>query len=98
MPLECRSRAPRMPNKGIKCAPGLPRKTQLSTGRCGKSAPRMPTRAAPGARIFRADEAAVARIWERIKGLGAPEEPKPEQATKPKAKKNAKGGAQSPKG
>ena len=47
---------------------------------------------------FKSNKAAVARIWERIKGLGAPEEPKPEQATKPKAKKNAKGGAQSPKG
>ncbi len=47
---------------------------------------------------FKSNKAAVARIWERIKGLGAPEEPKPDQATKPKAKKNAKGGAQSPKG
>jgi hypothetical protein len=47
---------------------------------------------------FKSNKAAVARIWERIKGLGAPEEPKPEQATKPKAKKNAKGRAQSAKG
>src|ERR1035438_2312419 len=47
---------------------------------------------------FKSNKAAASRIWERIKGLGAPEEPKPEQATKPKAKKNAKGGAQSAKG
>jgi hypothetical protein len=47
---------------------------------------------------FKSSKAAASRIWERIKGLGAPEEPKPEQATKPKAKKNAKGGAQSAKG
>src|ERR1017187_4572797 len=37
---------------------------------------------------FKSNKAAASRIWERIKGLGAPEEPKPEQATKPKAKKN----------
>jgi len=47
---------------------------------------------------FKSNKAAVARIWERIKGLGTPEESKPEQATKPKAKKNVKGGARSPKG
>src|ERR1035441_7312811 len=47
---------------------------------------------------FKSSKAAASRIWGRIKGLGAPEEPKPEQATKPKAKKNAKGGAQSAKG
>ncbi len=47
---------------------------------------------------FKSNKAGAGRIWERIKGLGAPEEPKPEQATKAKAKKDAKGGAQSPKG
>src|ERR1039458_5091919 len=39
---------------------------------------------------FKSNKAAASRIWERIKGLGAPEEPKPKQ--------NAKGGAQSAKG
>jgi len=41
---------------------------------------------------------AASKIWERIKGLGAPEEPKPEQAAKPKAATKAKRGAQSAKG
>ncbi|MGC9952615.1 MAG: DUF3489 domain-containing protein [Bryobacteraceae bacterium] len=47
---------------------------------------------------FKSSKTAVGRIWQRIQGLGAPEEPKPEQAPKPKAKKNAKGGAQSADG
>ena len=47
---------------------------------------------------FKSNKAAVARIWERIKSLGEPEQPQPEQAAKPKAGKKAKGGAQSAKG
>ena len=49
-------------------------------------------------KTFKSPQAAAVRIWKRIQSLGAPEEPKPEQATKPKAKKNAKGRAQSAKG
>jgi hypothetical protein len=45
---------------------------------------------------FKSSRIAASRVWERIKGLGAPEEPEP--ATKPKAKKDAKSGAQSAKG
>jgi hypothetical protein len=45
---------------------------------------------------FKSSKTAASRIWERIKGLGAPEEPEP--AAKPKAKKDAKSGAQSAKG
>jgi hypothetical protein len=46
---------------------------------------------------FKSSKIAASRIWERIKGLG--DAAKPEVApAKPKAKKNAKGGAQSAKG
>ena len=46
---------------------------------------------------FKSTKAAASRIWERIKGLGTPEEPEAE-APKPKADKKAKGRAQGAKG
>jgi len=48
---------------------------------------------------FKSNKAAVARIWERIKGLGQTAEPQAEQsAEKPKAQRKAKGRAQAAKG
>ena len=47
---------------------------------------------------FKSNKAAVARIWERIKSLGEPEQPQAEQAAKPKAGKKATGRAQAAKG
>jgi hypothetical protein len=42
---------------------------------------------------FKDRKTAVRRIWERIQGLGAPEQPQPEQLVKAKAERKAKGGA-----
>jgi len=42
---------------------------------------------------FKDRKAAVRRIWERIQGLGAPEQPRLEQPVKAKAAHKAKGGA-----
>jgi hypothetical protein len=47
---------------------------------------------------FKSTKAAVARIWERIKSLGEPEQPQAEQAAKPKAGKKGTNRAQSAKG
>jgi len=46
---------------------------------------------------FKSAQAAASRIWKRIQGLGEAAKPEAEPA-KPKAKKNAKGRAQSAKG
>jgi hypothetical protein len=54
----------------------------------------------PGAKAvksFKSAQAAASRIWKQIQGLAAPEQPQPDAAT-PKAKKKAKGRAQSAKG
>jgi len=42
---------------------------------------------------FKDRKAAVRRIWERIQGLGAPEQPQPEKPSKAKAAHKAKDGA-----
>jgi hypothetical protein len=47
---------------------------------------------------FKSNKAATSRIWVRIQGLGAPEQPQPKQPAKPRAKRKAKGGAQAAKG
>jgi hypothetical protein len=47
---------------------------------------------------FKDHKTATSRIWERIQGLGAPEQPQPEQAAKPRADKKAKGGTRAAKG
>src|ERR1039458_10294462 len=46
---------------------------------------------------FKSAKAAVGRIWEHIQKLGEPEKPKVDKL-EPKAKRNAKGGAQAAKG
>ena len=46
---------------------------------------------------FKSAKAAANRIWERIQGLGEPEQPEAEPA-KPKADKKRKAGTPSPKG
>jgi hypothetical protein len=47
---------------------------------------------------FKSNKAAIGRIWARIQGLGASEQPEREQPAKPKAKRKAKRGAQAAKG
>jgi hypothetical protein len=47
---------------------------------------------------FKSNKAAISRIWARIQGLGAPEQPQPEQPAKAKAERKAKGGARAAKG
>ena len=47
---------------------------------------------------FKSANAAISRIWARIQGLGAPEQPQPEQPAKAKAERKAKGGARAAKG
>jgi hypothetical protein len=47
---------------------------------------------------FKSANAAISRIWARIQGLGAPEQPQPEQPAKAKAERKAKGVARAAKG
>jgi len=47
---------------------------------------------------FKDHKTGIRRIWGRIQGLGAPKQPQPEQPTKAKAERKAKGGARAAKG